>query len=253
MKILQRINEKHHRKEKSFAVLIDPDKIEGQSSLNHLINIGIESEIDFFFVGGSFLTNNNLKFVVRTIKDNCNIPVVLFPGHNSHIDFHADGLLFLSLISGRNPEFLIGQHVVAAPYLKNSNLEIIPTGYMLINDQANSSAAYVSNTLPIPFSKGNLAASTAMAGELLGMQLIYMDAGSGSESSIPPEMIEEVRKSIDIPLIIGGGISNVELAIKILKAGADIIVVGNGIEKEPELMIGIAEKVIEFNKSLKIH
>jgi putative glycerol-1-phosphate prenyltransferase len=169
------------------------------------------------------------------------------------IDKQADAILFLSLISGRNPEFLIGQHVVAAPVLKGSELEILPTGYMLINDSKNSSVAYVSNTTPIPTDKYAIAASTAMAGEMLGMKLIYMDAGSGSSAPIPARMISAVRRKIDVPLIVGGGINTVEKAKESLEAGADIIVIGNAIEKNPDLMIRVSEYIYTKNAALDIH
>src|SRR5690606_29662154 len=151
--------------------------------------------------------------------------------HSIQVEASADALLFLSLISGRNPELLIGQHVVAAPILKNTRLEIVPTGYMLINSGRITSVAYISNTIPIPDDKYSLAASTALAGEMLGLQLIYIDAGSGAEKEISPRMIAAVRKSISVPLIVGGGINSAQKAIAALEAGADLIVVGNALEK----------------------
>ncbi len=238
---------------KSFAVLIDPDKISETGSLSQIINIGIENGIDYFFVGGSLLTENNLNPVLQAIKDRCSIPAVLFPGNNLQLDFSADGILLLSLISGRNADFLIGQHVVAAPLLRKSNLEILPTGYMLINQGNNTTVSYISNTTPIPADKYSVAACTAMAGEMLGLKLIYLDAGSGAKEAISPRMISEVRKSIDAPLIVGGGIRSADKAHKALKAGADVIVVGNGIESDPELIIEISAAVNSYNDSLKIH
>lgn len=238
---------------KGFAVLIDPDKVNDLKELNKLIHIAIENKVDYFFVGGSFISRNNIAEIVKTLKSESSIPVVLFPGNFTHIDAGADAVLFLSLISGRNPEYLISQQVLAAPTLKKTHLEVIPTGYMLVNNEIKSSAAYVSNTIPIPFDKIDVACATAMAGEMLGMKLIYMDAGSGSSKSIPKDLISEVRKSVDVPLVVGGGIREVSQALEAIKGGADIIVVGNGIEDSKELLIDISQAVNEFNESLKIH
>jgi len=189
-----------------------------------------------------------LSEVVRTIKENVTIPVVLFPGHSIQVDASADALLFLSLISGRNPELLIGQHVVAAPILKNTRLEVIPTGYMLINSGRITSVAYISNTMPIPDDKYSLAASTALAGQMLGLQTIYIDAGSGAEKEISPRMIASVRKSVTVPLIVGGGINSARKAIAALEAGADMIVIGNALEKYPDLLTEVSERVYAWNK-----
>ncbi|HPH46127.1 MAG TPA: geranylgeranylglyceryl/heptaprenylglyceryl phosphate synthase, partial [Chryseolinea sp.] len=234
---------------KSIAVLIDPDKVEDSSQLLQLINLASENCVDYFFVGGSLVTTTNLAEVVKKIKDNVNIPVVLFPGNSMQIEPNADALLFLSLISGRNPELLIGQHVISAPIIRNTKLEVIPTGYMLINSGRITSVAYISNTTPIPDDKYSLAACTAMAGEMLGLQSIYMDAGSGAEKEISVKMIATVRKSINVPLIIGGGINTSQKAFNALEAGADMIVIGNALEKKPELLIEISEKVYEWNQS----
>lgn len=248
MSVLKTLQEKHRANKKSIAVLVDPDKAEDPSRLHHLINLATENCVDYFFVGGSLVTSTNLSEVVRTIKENVTIPVVLFPGHSIQVEASADALLFLSLISGRNPELLIGQHVVAAPILKNTRLEIVPTGYMLINSGRITSVAYISNTIPIPDDKYSLAASTALAGEMLGLQLIYIDAGSGAEKEISPRMIAAVRKSISVPLIVGGGINSAQKAIAALEAGADLIVVGNALEKDPDLLTEVSEKIYAWNK-----
>ncbi len=253
MSILKVLNDWKATGQKSLALLIDPDKVEDLSSLTQLLLIAEECYVDFFFVGGSLITNNNLSQVVRTIKTNTEIPVVLFPGNTMQIDIQADAILFLSLISGRNPDLLIGQHVISAPILKGSSLEILPTGYMLVNSESTSAASYMSNTRPIPPDKDSVAACTAMAGEMLGLQLIYMDAGSGSRQPIPSRMISKVRRSVDVPLIVGGGINSPEKARLALEAGADMIVVGNAIEKNPNLLIEVSEKIYDFNKSLDIH
>lgn len=249
MSVLKSLQQKHKANKKSIAVLVDPDKAEDPSRLLHLINLASENCVDYFFVGGSLVTSANLSEVVKKIKENVTIPVVLFPGSAIQVDASADALLFLSLISGRNPELLIGQHVVAAPIIRNTRLEVIPTGYMLINSGKITSVAYISNTMPIPDDKYSLAASTALAGQMLGLQTIYIDAGSGAEKEISPRMIASVRKSIAIPLIVGGGINSAQKAITALEAGADMIVVGNALEKDPDLLTEVSEKIYAWNKA----
>jgi phosphoglycerol geranylgeranyltransferase len=252
MKILDIVSERHRVGKKSIAVLIDPDKVEDTNKLTHLINLGTENCIDFFFVGGSLITTPNLSEVINVIKENVSsVPVVLFPGNAQQVDPSADAILFLSLISGRNPDFLIGQHVLAAPILKTYRMEILPTGYLLINSGRLSSAAYISNTTPIPEDKHALAASTALAGEMLGLKLIYLDAGSGAEREISPRMINSVRKAIQVPLIVGGGINTPAKAQAALEAGADMIVIGNALEKDPELLTEISDCVYDWNVRLE--
>lgn len=248
MGILESLNKYHSEGRKSIAVLIDPDKVEDNARLQTLINLASENLIDFFFVGGSLVTTSNTAEIIRTIKASVSIPVVLFPGNSIQIDPSANGLLFLSLISGRNPELLIGQHVVAAPIIRNTRIEVIPTGYILINSGKVSSVAYISNTMPIPDDKYSLAACTAMAGEMLGLKTIYLDAGSGAEKEINAKMIATVRKSVSVPLIVGGGINTALKAHRAIEAGADMIVIGNALEKDPNLLIDIAEKVYEWNQ-----
>lgn len=251
MKILEGLKEKSRLGRKSIAVLVDPDKIEEPSKLLHLINLANENCVDYFFVGGSVITTSNLSEIVQLIKDQVTTPVILFPGNSMQIDPGADAILFLSLISGRNPDLLIGQHVVAAPILRNNKLEILPTGYMLINSGKITSAAYISNTTPIPDDKYSLAACTAMAGEMLGLQITYLDAGSGAEKEINTRMISTVRKAISTPLFVGGGINTPAKAMAALEAGADLIVVGNAIEKDPNLLIEISEKIYDWNQTLE--
>lgn len=249
MSILKALRERRGLGKKAIAVLVDPDKVEDPSRLLQLINLASENCVDYFFVGGSLVTTTNLSEVVKKIKENVTIPVVLFPGNSMQIEPSADALLFLSLISGRNPELLIGQHVIAAPVIRNTKLEVIPTGYLLINSGRITSVAYISNTTPIPDDKYSLASCTAMAGEMLGLQLIYLDAGSGAEKEISTKMIASVRKAINVPLIVGGGINTSQKALAALEAGADMIVIGNALEKDPELLTSIADKVYEWNQS----
>ena len=183
----------------------------------------------------------------------CSTPVVLFPGSSLQIDALADAILFLSLISGRNADFLIGQHVQAAPILKNSKLEILPTGYMLVGEDQSTTVSYISNTTPIPNSKTTVGACTALAGEMLGLKIIYLDAGSGAQSSVSNAMIGAVRRAVSVPLIVGGGLTDANKASDCLKAGADVIVIGNGIEHNPDLLIDISGMIAEYNSFSKIH
>lgn len=235
------IDRKSHSK-KSFAVLIDPDKV-NDNSVEELIQLSQDAEVDYFLVGGSLVISSYLDECVQLIKRSCKIPVILFPGSPSQISKYADALLYLSLISGRNPELLIGQHVVSAPFVKKSGLEIMPTGYMVIDGGAPTTVSYISNASPLPSDKNEIAMCTAMAGEMLGMKLIYMDAGSGAKKAISESMIQKVSSCIDVPLIIGGGITTAEKAYLNCKAGADVIVVGNAIEKDASLIKEIAAAI----------
>ena len=227
---------------KLFAILIDPDK-QNKDSLFAIINKANNNNVDFFFVGGSLLTNNNLNSCISTLKENSNVPVILFPGNAMQVHNKADGILFLSLISGRNPEMLIGKQVITAPILKKSNLEVLSTGYMLIESGKSTTASYMSTTTPIPHDKNDVAVCTAMAGEMLGLKLIFMDGGSGAINTVTEEMIKSVSEQIECPLIIGGGINTSEKALEKLKAGADIIVVGNAIENNTDLITEISIKI----------
>jgi putative glycerol-1-phosphate prenyltransferase len=227
---------------KLFSILIDPDKQDKNALLN-IIEKATTAKADFFFVGGSLLTHDSLDSCLATLKENSDIPVILFPGNTMQVNDKADGILFLSLISGRNAEMLIGKQVITAPILKQSSLEVLPTGYMLIDSGKPTTVSYMSNTTPIPNDKNAVAACTAMAGEMLGLKLIFMDGGSGAKNPITEKMITTVKKSVDCPIIIGGGISSGEKAIANCKAGADIIVVGNAIEKEVNLIAEIADAI----------
>ena len=251
MDVLKTLTDRRRQGKKSIAVLVDPDKAEDTAKLLQLVNLASENCVDFFMVGGSIVTTSNLSAVVKVIKDNVNIPVVLFPGNVMQVEPSADAMLFLSLISGRNPELLIGQHVIAAPIIRNTQLEVIPTGYLLINSGKVTSVAYISNTTPIPDDKFSLAACTAMAGEMLGLRCIYLDAGSGADKEISAKMVSAVRKVIDVPLIVGGGINTRQKALSALEAGADLIVVGNALEKDPNFLIEVSDKVYEWNQSIE--
>ncbi|GAB3540075.1 phosphoglycerol geranylgeranyltransferase [Spirosoma fluminis] len=228
--------------------MLDPDKVE-QDVLINMLNRTAAYPIDFFLVGGSLVTDYSHKEVIATIRQHSSTPIILFPGNPLHIESSADAIFLLSLISGRNPEFLIGQHVIAAPLLKKSGLEILPTGYMVVDSGTQTTVSYVSGTMPLPHDKPSVAACTAMAGEMLGLQLMYLDAGSGARWPVAPEMIAAVRAVVDTPIIVGGGINSGEKAYQALRAGADLIVVGNGIEQNPDLLPELSTVVREFNQS----
>lgn len=230
---------------KQFAILIDPDK-SNQEALLRISKLANVHAVDYIFVGGSLLTNGNLGATLSILKTHCKKPVVLFPGNLMQIDAQADAILLLSLISGRNPELLIGKHVIAAPILKEKKLETISCGYMLIESGTTTAALYMSNTHPIPYAKNDIAACTALAGEMLGLKTIYLDAGSGAQMPVSSEMIAAVKREIDIPLIVGGGIKSKQDLINALTSGADLIVVGNAIEKDEKLIIEFAQIVNQF-------
>jgi phosphoglycerol geranylgeranyltransferase len=231
---------------KQLAVLIDPDKFNSAE----IIKLAKTANVDYFFVGGSLLAGGNIENCIQTIKKHSSIPVIIFPGSSMQICNKADALLLLSLISGRNAELLIGQHVIAAPYLRQSGLELLSTGYILVDSGKPTTVSYISNTAPIPFDKSEIAACTAMAGEMLGMNLIYLDGGSGAAKPVSKEMIRAVKKNIRLPLILGGGIRSAESALNAANAGADIIVVGNAFEEDPRLLLTIAEALHTITVSI---
>ncbi len=242
------VTERFNRNQKQLAVLVDPDKL-NNDQLELLTSTSQKAGVDFFFVGGSLLTSGSLDTCVKILKANSNIPVVLFPGNTYQVSNHANAILFLSLISGRNPDMLIGMHVISAPYIKMSGLEVVSTGYMLIDSGKPTAVTYMSNSFPIPSDKKDIAACTAMAGEMLGMKLIFMDAGSGAQRTVSEDMIGFVKQSVNVPVIVGGGIKTEEKLESVLFAGADIAVIGNKFETEPGMIAGFAEKVREINES----
>ena len=242
MQLLGKLQEAKARGHKRLAVLIDPDKLRTQR-LEEVVERSVTAGVDYFFIGGSLIVNNMLDSVLSDIKQRCDIPLVLFPGNSFQLSYRADAILFLSLISGRNPELLIGNHVIAAPYLKISPLEIMSCGYMLVDGGTATTVSYMSNTTPIPAQKADIAMCTAVAGEMLGLKLMYLDAGSGARQPVPLELIETVASATTVPLIVGGGIRDPALARKNAEAGADVIVVGNAIESDPSLINELADAV----------
>lgn len=231
---------------KKFGVLIDPDKMR-LHSFDEILSLSIEHGVDYFFIGGSLIVNNMLDDVLSSVKQKCDIPLILFPGNSFQLSYKADGILFLSLISGRNAELLIGKHVITAPFLKVSPLEIMSTGYMLIDGGVPTTVSYMSNTNPIPADKNDIALCTAVAGELLGLKMIYLEAGSGARNPVSTEMIKTVSGGINIPMIVGGGIKTPEKAEANVKAGADLVIIGDAIERNPSLISEMSDAIHSFS------
>lgn len=229
MGVYDYIEERRQRGDKMFVVLIDPDKF-SEGMLDKLSSLLSVRRADMIFVGGS-LVMSDIGEVVKMLKSRFDIPVVLFPGSAQQFTEEADALLFLSLITGRNAEYLIGQHVMSSVRIKRSGVEVIPTGYMLVEGGVMTSVEYISGTQPLPRSKDDIAVATAVAGELLGLKMLYLEAGSGAKECVPESMIRAVRSSVGLPIIVGGGLRSIEDIDKAYSAGADIVVVGTAIEK----------------------
>lgn len=247
-KVFQSIQKSLSEGNRCYWILLDPDDF----SLDEASKIARESQecgADAILIGGSLLYSNHFDTFVQTVKKAASIPVIIFPGDATQLSSHADALLYLSLVSGRNPSNLIGEHVKAAPVIKQTGIEPIATAYMLIESGAVSSVEFMSDTRPLPRSKSQLAAAHALAAQYMGMNLVYLEAGSGALNSVPVEMIRMVRQWVDIPIIVGGGIRDAATAKEKVDAGADIIVTGNVLQKENglELMKEIAAAVKSRN------
>jgi len=245
--IFQEILSKAVSKQKMLAILLDPDKCKGKH-INQMLTLLKKHVPDFIFVGGSH-TETSLETLVELLTKELDTRIVLFPGNASQFSKNADALLYLSLISGRNPEFLIGQHITTSLSIKKSGIEVIPTAYILIDGGITSATEYISNTRPIPSEKKEIALSTAVAGELLGMKLTYLEAGSGALHPVPADMITYVKENLTTPLIVGGGIRSVEQLNEAFLAGADIVVVGNSVETEPTKIAELVAFKEQFNSA----
>jgi len=242
-KVLQDLDAARRTGRKQLAVLIDPDFGQDEARLEHTVQRACMAKADLIFVGGSLLTTAAFDRCVRRVKEWSDRPVVLFPGSPAQLSSHADAVLFLSLISGRNPELLIGHHVTAAPMVKALGIEAVPTGYMLVDGGKPTTVSYVSQTLPIPHDKPGIAAATALAGSYLGLRTIYLDTGSGAQRTVSPAMISAVRTQVDLPIIVGGGIRDVGTARALCEAGADVLVMGTAFEEDPEHIFAMSEAV----------
>lgn len=228
-----------NKKKRNIAILIDPEKTNLQEDIRVLVSKIEQIDPAFIFVGGSTVSTTEMKICLTHIKKFTSIPLVLFPGSHRQISEIADGILFLSLISGRNPDYLIGHQVESAHYLKEMNIEVMPTGYILIDGGKTSAVAYVSQTTPIPSEQNSIAVKTAIAGELLGMQAIFLDAGSGAKNPIPAKMIRAVKQNTNIPLIVGGGLQCINDIENAFEAGANLVVIGNKIENDIDFLLDI--------------
>jgi putative glycerol-1-phosphate prenyltransferase len=239
MEVYSRILQKSSQGQKQLAVLIDPDKHQ-VPDFDVLAKKLAHFPIDYFFIGGSLLSRDLLDECLQAFKKHTDQPLVIFPGSVMQVNSKADAILFISLISGRNANLLIGKHVESVPYILQSGIEPISTGYILVDGGRMTTAQYISNTLPVPSNKPDIAALTAKAGEMLGMKLIYLDAGSGADNSVPVEMVQKVRAIIKQPLLVGGGIKTKEEAQAKLDAGADLLVIGTALEKDMSFMDDLA-------------
>jgi phosphoglycerol geranylgeranyltransferase len=225
-----------------FLVLLDPDRRSPKALADYARKCE-SAGVDAFLFGSSIMIANHFENTLNAVKKATKKPVIIFPGSSSMISGQADAILFLSLISGRNPNLLIDEHVRAAPLLKRMKLEAIPTAYMLIESGVLTSVSYMSNTLPIPRDKPDIACAHALAGQYLGMKLIYLEAGSGAQKPVPVEMVRRVSSYVDLPVIVGGGIKDADYAAKVAKAGASFIIIGNALEKSPEMVAQFAAKI----------
>lgn len=226
-----------------IAVLIDPDKTQTESAILDLLKKAEFAGVSFIFIGGSVVSSKDFNNCISIVKANSNIPVVIFPGGSNQISDQADGLLFLSLISGRNPDFLIGHHVQAAQEVFDMEIEVIPTGYVLIDGGVQSSVAYVSQTNPIPAEKHSIILNTCKAGILSGKKAIFLDAGSGALNSVPSIVIEQIA-ALGAPLIVGGGIKTIEQYQELRDAGANLIVIGNALEENTDFLLDVHSELI---------
>ena len=234
MTIYEQLLDVKDRKGSGYFVLIDPDKKSETETLK-TVESCVKGGVDALLVGSSLLLSQRFNSTIKQIKKEFSIPVIIFPGSTIQLSEHADAVLFLSLISGRNPEFLIGTQVLGAPIVRKMALEAISTGYMLIESGKTTAAEFMSNSKPIPRDKNDIAVAHAMAGEMLGMKMIYLEAGSGATQSVPEEMIEAVSGYITSPVIVGGGINTPDVARKKVEAGASFIVTGNVLESSENI------------------
>jgi len=236
--MMSSILKKIKNNERSIAVLIDPEKFKSQNSIVFFEKLKLANP-NFIFIGGSTVSKIDFDFCISTIKKNLVFPIVIFPGGSHQISALADGILLLSLISGRNPDYLIGHHIAAAEELNEMPIEIISTSYILVDGGKKTSVEYISQTNPLPSDQNALARRIALAGKLQGKQLTYLDAGSGADNPISSAMIEKV-KSIDTPLIVGGGIRSIDEIERCHNAGANVVVIGNAVENDIDFLLDIA-------------
>jgi len=233
-KLFEGLKKTAKTKGSGFLLLLDPDRVV-PSSVKAIGKVGEEAGVDAFLVGGSLLLSDAFEEAIKALKEVSRLPVFIFPGSVSQLSRHADGILFLSLISGRNPTYLIDKHVRAAPMIKQMGLECVPVGYMLVESGKLSSVEFMSNTRPVPRDKGDVAMAHALAAEYLGMRAVYLEAGSGAKEPVSEDMVKSVKGYISIPVIVGGGLRTPSEARSRAKSGADFIVIGTALEGEKEV------------------
>lgn len=242
MSVYQKLLKVRDEKGAGFLVLLDPDRM----SIREIVDLAKKSEeggADGFLVGSSLLLSTRFDEAVREIKAHVRVPVTIFPGNANQVSRYADAILFLSLLSGRNPHLLIGEQVKAAPAIKEFGLEPIPTGYLLIESGATTSVQFMSDTQPIPRNKPDIVKAHALAAEYLGMKFVFLEAGSGAESPVPDEIIKEVKEFISIPIIVGGGVKEPKVARSKAKSGASFVVIGNFLEEDDSLIKEFADAI----------
>lgn len=230
MSVFQRLLDTRRQRGAALWALLDPDRAQGEEILDLALQCE-RSDVDALLVGSSLLLSSRFEGALKLIKGKVTLPVIIFPGNANQVSPYADAILYLSLISGRNPDLLIGEQVKAAPLIREYGLEPIPTGYMIVDSGGPTSVQFMSNTQPLPRERPDLARAHALAAQYLGMKMLYLEAGSGAKSSVPERIIEEVSGYVDLPLIVGGGIRTPEEAALKVKAGADFVVVGNTFEE----------------------
>jgi len=242
MSVYQKLINIKEKKGAGFLVLLDPDRL----SIPEIVELAKKSEeggADGFLVGSSLLLSSRFDESIKQIRSNVNLPVIIFPGNANQVSRYADAILFLSLISGRNPHLLIGEQVKAAPMIKEFGLEPIPTGYLIIESGKATSVQFMSDTQPIPKDKPDIAKAHALAAEYLGMKFVFLEAGSGAESPVPDLVTREIRDFISIPIIVGGGIKEPDAAYRKVKCGASFVVIGNALEKDDSIIKEFAEAI----------
>lgn len=231
MKIYNYIIDRISNRGAAYLILLDPDKLAGNKAVE-FINHCVEADVDGFLIGGSLMMSGNFEAMIEMVKSHSDLPAIIFPGSIDQVSRHADAILFLSVVSGRNSDHLIGRHVIASPMIKRAGIEPISTGYILIESGVTTTAVYMSGSMPLPRNKPEIAAATALASEYLGMKLIYLEAGSGADESVPNDMIKAVSDTCSIPVIVGGGIRSPLVANEKVESGARIIVTGDYFENE---------------------
>lgn len=231
MNIYNQLLKTIEKKGAAYLILLDPDKL-NSDKIETFIKKCNDADVDGFLIGGSLMLNGDFDGFIKKVKQSTKLPVIIFPGAVDQVSSHADAILYLSVVSGRNPEHLIGKHVLAAPLIRRANLEPISTAYILVESGTATTAQYMSGSSPIPRSKPEIAAATALASEYIGMKLIYLEAGSGAQQTVPNEMVKAVSSVCSVPIIVGGGIKSPNVAREKVDDGAKIIVTGNFFENE---------------------